>query len=102
MNETNPQIVEVLPDKVIIQFEMSKERLEGIVQAINKQLLGDWNEEADAEFFHPELTVEELISNPELLKYVMGEGLGWSVEFDDPAEAINNDYYSDWKDYRKK
>lgn len=101
MNETNPQIIQVLPDKVIVQFEMSKERLEVIVKAINECLLDDYDE-SENEFKHPELTLEELIGNHELLKFVMGEGLGWSTEFDDPSEAINGDCYSEWKQFRKK
>lgn len=100
MNETNPQIIQVLPDKVIIQFEMSKERLEVIVKAINKHLLTDYDEN-DEEITHPELTVEELIGNHDMLKFVMGEGLGWSNEFDDPFEAIGNDCYAEWRTFRK-
>jgi hypothetical protein len=74
-----------------VQVGVNQDQLEQIIKCLNKY-------EIDED--ETELTIEEVKSNPNLLKYLCEEAVVDGVALYDPFEFWNNDGWCDFKDYR--
>jgi hypothetical protein len=80
---SNQEIVFVVP------VNITKIQLVNIILVLNK-----------FEFPEDPLTIEEVLSNPELLKYICTEAAEDGTALFDPFEFWNNDGWCDIFDYR--
>ena len=73
---------------------VSRQHLEEIIEFLNEQELDDEEEQEE------KLTVEEVLSKPELLRYLVVEELEDRDEMFDPFEYWNADGWCEFRDYR--
>ena len=74
-----------------VKTDIYLDGLKSIVETLNNDV---YEEDGDKE-----LTVEEVLATPELLKYIC-EGAVEEDGIHDPEEIWNMDGWADWKDHR--
>lgn len=82
-------------DEVVysVTTHISREQLLGFIKILNEYEI---DEDEGEELF----TVEEVLSKPDLLKYICTEAVNDGVALYDPIEFWNNDGWCDVKDFR--
>ena len=79
-------------DQIIftVQTHITKDQLIGWIKVINQYM---WKDEEP-------LTIEEVMSKPDLLKYICDEAVEDGVAVYDPLEFIRNDGWMDLEKFR--
>lgn len=76
-----------------VTIEVTEGQMEDIIDCLNKY-------EVDEDEGEERLTLEEVKSKPNLLKYLAEEAVKDGVAPYDPMEFWNNDGWCDFRDYR--
>lgn len=75
----------------VVPVSVTKNELESFLLVLN---------ELELEEDEDELTVEEVLNNPDLLRYLCEEAVEDGVALHDPQEFYSNDGWCDFRDYR--